>query len=340
MHGAAQKPADIRIDPRGVFIARGRRDPGQNVGAPRIGRAGLALRRARVIGDRVAQDPVGPAGFRRRQVEGVGHAQRRKDVVVGVEVQRLAGDLFNEGAENDEADIRVVEGLTGSELQRRGEGPVNAVRPVGGDQPPRALAAEVTADARGVREQHAQRHLRPTRIIAGIELGQVGLDGFVQTHPALFVQLEHGSGGHDDLRQRGDVEDGVDGHRLSGCGHAIEPRLIGEPALTECLAEHDLLVVTHLDHRTGKPTGGDVGVHESHDMREVPRGHNGFRRGRGYLHRNSRRGSGSAGRRGCRFRCVPARTDRGDTECGRCRGADPGESRNRHHFGRAHAPTG
>jgi hypothetical protein len=63
-------------------------------------------------------------------------------------------------------------------------------------------------------EQHAQSDLRAARIVGRVEVGKVRLHRFVDPNPAFFVELHDGGRGREALRQRGQVEDGVLGHRL------------------------------------------------------------------------------------------------------------------------------
>ena len=74
--------------------------------------------------------------FGRGKIAGVVHAKRRKDVLLNVFVFCLAGEFFDQRAEQDVVDVGVAENLTGTRLQRRGERTMNAFGFIGGVQPP------------------------------------------------------------------------------------------------------------------------------------------------------------------------------------------------------------
>ena len=64
--------------------------------------------------------------FGRGKIAGVCHAKRRKYVSLNVNVFGLAGDVLDQRAEQDVVDVGIVENLTGTRLQRRGERTMNA----------------------------------------------------------------------------------------------------------------------------------------------------------------------------------------------------------------------
>ena len=94
-----------------------------------------------------------------------------------------------------------MEELSGSEIQSCVECPADSLRFVGLLQSPRAVQAQISGKARGVRQQHAQRHLGPSRVVGRVEFGQVGLQGLVDRHLAPFGELENGRRRSKTLRQ-------------------------------------------------------------------------------------------------------------------------------------------
>ncbi len=79
---------------------------------------------------------------------GVCHAERRKYVVLNVDVFCLAGDFLEQRAKQNEVDVGVAENLTGTRLQRRGERSMNAFCFIGSVQSPRIFEAYVSVVSR------------------------------------------------------------------------------------------------------------------------------------------------------------------------------------------------
>ena len=282
--GVVNRPAhqtvEVGIEPRAVFVMSGRRDARQQVDVPGVVRAIGDLRCGRIECDRIADDSVRATCPVGREVVGVSHAERIEDVALDVDVFRLTGDFLEQCPEDDEADIGVVEDLTGIERQGRAECAPDALGFVGPVQTPWAGHAQITREPRGVRQQHAQSHLRPPGVVRRIELRKVGLHGIVDLYPALFVELQKSRRRGDALGHRREVEDGVLGHRLGRRGFAVEARFAVELAVAERAAEDDLPAVPHLDHRAGHPMFGDRVVDQSGDRGEVAVGSHrlGYRR--------------------------------------------------------------
>ena len=132
-----------------------RRDAGQEICAPASRRTFISPGRGRIESDCSADDPVLTTCLVGGKVPGVPHVQGLKHVALDVHVLGLAGDLLEKCPEDDEADVGVVEDLTGIECQRRGECTPDALGLVGLVQSPRTGHAEVARQARGVGEQHA-----------------------------------------------------------------------------------------------------------------------------------------------------------------------------------------
>ena len=103
----------------------------------------------------VADDLVRATRLGAGQIPGVGHTQRGEDMVERVDVQRLAGDPLDDGAEQNEPDVGVVEDLTRRELHPCVERPADAVLLVRRRQAPRTVVAQIAGDAGGVGEHHA-----------------------------------------------------------------------------------------------------------------------------------------------------------------------------------------
>ena len=66
-----------------------------------------------------------------------------------------------------------------------------------------------------MREELLDGHLLPLAA-PGAEGGKVRHDRVVEADPALLDERHHRAGGRDGLREGGEVEGGVDGHRLDG----------------------------------------------------------------------------------------------------------------------------
>ena len=131
-----------------------------------------------------------------------------------------------------------------------------------------------------MREQHAQRHLSPTRIASRVEFGKIGLQRIVDRYLALLDELQNGSRRREALRQRCQIEDRVLGHGLGGRGGAVEARFAVELAGSERLTENDLACVADLDDGAGHPRCRNRILDELGDGSEIPFGHHGCHRSR------------------------------------------------------------
>ncbi|SKS08952.1 Uncharacterised protein [Mycobacteroides abscessus subsp. abscessus] len=86
MHGSTNEAAVVGIDARGVLVMCGRRDAGQQGGAPGACRAVRCRARAFLQSDCGTDYVVRPAGFGSGEVAGFVHAQRRKDIVLHINI--------------------------------------------------------------------------------------------------------------------------------------------------------------------------------------------------------------------------------------------------------------
>ena len=105
VHGAAQRPSDVRIDARSVLVACRRSDASQHIGAPGVGGAIDGVRCTRIESECGAADPVWTTRVGRRQIAGVCHIEWFEDVASGVDVFGFAGDPLDHGAEENEPDV-------------------------------------------------------------------------------------------------------------------------------------------------------------------------------------------------------------------------------------------
>src|SRR6202000_3364340 len=88
-------------------------------------------------GDRSSSERVWTTCLGRRKVAGFFHAKRRKDIPLDVFVFGLAGELFDQRADQDVVDVGIAENLTGTRLQRCAERKMDAFCFVGSGQAPR-----------------------------------------------------------------------------------------------------------------------------------------------------------------------------------------------------------
>ena len=190
---------------------------------------------------------------------GVGHAERREDVVAQIGIEPLAGDRLDRLA--DEIDVDAVFPACAGVGHDRGLQRVV----LAGDDAGRAgllhvLAhvgvPHVVAEAGGVGHEVAQRdrlrrraQLRLAVVVEALEhLGrgevrQQFADRLVERELALFDQL-HRARGRDRLGHRGDPEHAVGGHRI----------VLAEVALAErALVDHLLGGGRHRDHAGNLP---------------------------------------------------------------------------------------
>lgn len=175
-------------------------------------------------------DTVAFAG--RRIERGIGHSERDKDVRCRIIVERFTAHASHDLSQNDKVDVAVKK--TGARLDNR---------MIGGDHGKRTVMAgpvracfDIGPQARSVGQELPDRD----GSFAGRgKFRPVPRDGLVQTQRAGFRKLHDGSGRHDDLGERSEIEYGVDPHgRNVGLG-GDEP---------ECLAINDPAVRTDKDH--------------------------------------------------------------------------------------------
>src|ERR1700730_2357934 len=142
MHRAPKQVTKIGILTRvGVaLVVNGRwRDARQKTGAPCAcwtGGQPMSFGRGSPS-NRNSSNRMWPTCFGWRKIAGVVHAKRREDVLLNVFVFCLAGEFFDQRAEQDVVDVGVAENLTGTRLQRRGERTMNAFCFVSSVQSPR-----------------------------------------------------------------------------------------------------------------------------------------------------------------------------------------------------------
>ena len=101
----------------------------------------------------------GPQALVEGMVAGVGHLQRSEDVLLGVDVERLAAEFFDERAEGDEVDVGVDEVGAGSGVERRVHGAADAFGFVGCGEAPGVFEVDIGRKAGVVGEQFADGDL-------------------------------------------------------------------------------------------------------------------------------------------------------------------------------------
>src|SRR3984957_15389071 len=122
MHGASKQETKIGILARIVlaFVVMCRWcDARQKTRAPCAGRTGdqhTPFGRGSPS-NRSSSNRMWATCFGRGKIAGGFHAKRRKDVLLNVFVFCLAGEFFDQRAEQDVVDVGVAENLTGSRLQ-------------------------------------------------------------------------------------------------------------------------------------------------------------------------------------------------------------------------------
>ena len=179
---------------------------------------------------------------RRRRVEHrVAHAERHEDPLADVVLERQAGHPRHDLAEQEEVDVAVDEPLAWRRQQhllgRAVNGDVVAVELV--------LQRQVRPETGHVRQQVADGDvfLAVTR-----ELRDERADPIGQPDPAGFDELHHARRRGDDLREGGEVEDGVARHRL--------PRRRQGP-VPERLVVNDLVTPSDEDDGARQPASLD-----------------------------------------------------------------------------------
>ena len=139
----------------------------------------------------------------------LGHPERVEDRPPRVDVERLPGHRADQLAEDLVARVGVDEPLS------RGVQEAALVLPredLGG-RPEVEVHRVVGDEAAAVGEELLDGHLLPLAA-PGAEGGEVRHDRVVEADPALLDERHDGGRGRDGLREGGQVEDGVDGHRL------------------------------------------------------------------------------------------------------------------------------
>lgn len=244
----------------------------------------------------------------RRVVPSAVHPERSGDLVVEQDIQSATGDLIQEQLECDEVQVGVPVHGPGSLLRtHRPQQPQPALT--------RGLLVErrPRAQPRGVREQLTDRdHL----LAAPGEQRQVPAHRSLQLQPAP-LHLLHGQDGGEQLRQRGQVEDGVLGHR-DPLGRRELPHPVGPAVVVRVphgvahgAVQGDGAAPAREDHRAGVVRVFGGGAQEPprlvrHPLK-VPVQQPGLARGsvpqpqpleRAPLGRAARRPGGAAGQRG------------------------------------------
>ena len=159
--------------------------------------------RAIAFGRRDARDQR-----RRRLKHGLPHAQRQEDMFARIVGERLPAEPLDQLAQQDEIYVAVDKVHAGRRLGGLDQGFVDA----GLMAAPRWVQHQVLGHARKVCEQVADGD----GAFAFLEFRQILRDAIVQTELALLEQFHQGRSGRHHFGQRGQVEDGVHGHRLGG----------------------------------------------------------------------------------------------------------------------------
>ncbi len=165
--------------------------------------------------------PVEP----RKVPVGAIHAERREDPLVAPPVERRARRRLDQESRQRRGEVAVVVASAGLPLRIA---PIRAVEVAARVEVPAEVAAEgdrrvavrverddrrpIVADARGVREQHAERDRIPRVLrVAHREWHHV-VNARVEVEQSVLDRLHHGDG-HHRLRDRREHEDRVDGGR-------------------------------------------------------------------------------------------------------------------------------
>ena len=272
-------------------------EAGQVVGAPEEAGvaghppegAGVAV--VDVAAEHLAAEHLGggesaPPGERRIEA-GVLHAERLVEAPSGELIQGTAADAAHDLAQQDESGVAVVEAGPRREVE---PGPDDLGQQAG-DGLRASPGLGKVRHAGAVEENSPERHLA---IGGGGQLGQVPRDGGVEVQSPVLGEGQDGGSRRDDLGQRGEIEDRVDGHRLLGGPDGPE---------AESLPVEDPIAPPDEDHRAREVAGGDGIANGLVDgvgpVRRVRGSRGGAGRGRAGRGPADRRAHPGAPRRGC-----------------------------------------
>ncbi len=208
------------------------------------------------------------------------HSERVEDRPPRVDVERLPGHRSDQLAEDLVARVGVEEPLPRGVQE---PAPVLLREDLGGRSEVEVHRV-VGDEAAAVGEELLDGHLFPLAA-SGAEGGEVRHDRVVEADPALLDERHHRAGGRDGFREGGEVERGVDGHRLDDGRERAMP--VGLP-------EGDLSVPAHEDDGAGDLLLRDGPVDDLVDAREARRreadglGSDGLERRRGGERRDAR----------------------------------------------------
>ncbi len=223
---------DERIQNRRAALEQRLRELGNVVGVgeqTRVASHSAHLPRSGIM-DRAAQSltcvfvPLSGCDARhpgRRRIEaGRNHAQRAEDILLCVLIQGHAADLLHQFTEDDETHVAVQERCAGRVHQLGGVGTGVAFF----QSVPGLLEVEVGGQPGVVGQQHADGDV----VLAILrEVGDVLGNGIVQLDLAKLLQSHDAGGSGDDLGERCQVENGVDGHGLGfGADGAVAVRFV------------------------------------------------------------------------------------------------------------------
>ena len=117
-----------------------------------------------------ARDVVRSAGFVEGVIGSVCHLQRGEDVLLCIDIERLAAEFFHERSEGDEVDVGVFEGEAGWAVERGVHGAADAFGLVGRGESPGIFEGDVFGQAGVVGEELADGDFF---FAIGGELGEV-----------------------------------------------------------------------------------------------------------------------------------------------------------------------
>ena len=215
------------------------REVGRRREHPRVAGHAAQQARARIVDLAHQHLPVGPLGGGdvvapggRRLERRVAQAEGLEHGTVEVAVERLAADPSHDLAEQDEADVAVLGAGAGHVVEGQPRQAAHGVVDGGVHHARRRDGRE----ARAVGEQPLDRHLGEVRLL---ELAEITAERRVELDGPALHQRHHGQRGAHGLGQRGDVEHGVDVHRLGVGDQPPEPPGALEQDLVTAADEHD-----------------------------------------------------------------------------------------------------
>ncbi len=176
---------------------------------------------------------------------GIGQSERAEEQAAEVAVEWLAADAADHLAEQDETGVAVLESRTGRVVEAKARERPRRLRETQTD----GVLGRDSAEARAVREDPADRHVPE---LATPEFAQIGTERRVEPEPVPLDQCHDRERGAEGLRQRGDVEDGVLGHRLRVRDHL---------APAEGTVIEDVVRLADDDHGAGNLAGRDDRLH-------------------------------------------------------------------------------